>query len=191
MACPRPGGRHARNEPEPPRPAPQRTRPKPAATAKPKTETKKPAAEDRPKAGPNHTRYDHGLAEFPAFRFGTRRRRNSNEKIEYTDTIRGPKGEPLERRWTTYPAIEGYGGSTTFSLLFHLHQLWKEQAFAGQRITFGTMCSLFQRIYPEEHPNDLRYAQLRRDLDILCGYTFDCENAFWDPATKSYGHMLS
>lgn len=171
-------------EPEPDKPRPTH-RPKPVPTATP--EAKKPTPE-RALVDPNHTRYDHGLAEFPAFRFG-RRRRSVTDRIEYADTIRGVDGKPLERRWTTYPAVEGYGGSTTHTLLFHLHQLWKEQCFAGQRITFGTMRSLCHRLYPHERVNDLRYAQLRRDLDILCGYTFDCENAFWDPGTKAYGHM--
>ena len=145
-----------------------------------------PAREER---DPTHARYDHGLAEFPAFRFG-KRRRQSEELIRFTDSIAGPNGRRLERDWTVFPSAKwGYGGATTQALLFDLHQIWKDQGFHGTRIYFGTLRKLYQRQHPGKNPAPLDYGRLRRDLDILCGYEFDCANAFWDPASRSYGNM--
>jgi len=133
-------------------------------------------------------RYDHGLAEFPAFRFG-RRRRTATELIEFKDTIRGPNGRPLHRKWTVHPSRFGYGGATTQALLFDLHECWREQGFNGNRIYFGTLRKLYQRQHPGTAPSKSDYERLRRDLAILCGYVFHCDNAFWDPVTKNYGRM--
>jgi hypothetical protein len=137
----------------------------------------------------DHARYDHGLAEFPAFRFG-KRRLQSEEILRFADAISGPRGQRLERSWTVFPSAKwGYGGATTQALLFDLHQVWKEQGFHGSRIYFGTLRKLYQLQHPGKNPAPLDYARLRRDLDILCGYEFDCENAFWDPVSRSYGNM--
>ena len=140
---------------------------------------------------PADTRYDHSLAEFPAFRFG-KRRSGSDNLIRFTDTITvpGSNHERLERAWTVYPSARwGYGGATTQALLFDLHQLWKQDGFRGTRIHFGTLRHLFQSQHPGKNPSMTDYARLRRDLDILCGYEFDCVNAFWDPASRTYGNM--
>ena len=138
-------------------------------------------------------RYEHSLAEFPAFRFG-KRRRGRDDLIRFTDTITAPDSdsEPLPRTWTVYPSAKwGYGGATTQALLFDLHQIWKTQGFRGMRIYFGTLRSLYQHQHPGKNPATLDYTRLRRDLDILCGYEFDCVNAFWDPVSRTYGDMRS
>ena len=136
-------------------------------------------------------RYEHSLAEFPAFRFG-KRRRSEADFIRFTDTIAKP-GRPdqsLARTWTVYPSARwGYGGATTQALLFDLHQIWKAQGFGGTRIYFGTLRHLYQCQHPGKNPSTLDYTRLRRDLDILCGYEFDCVNAFWDPVSRTYGDM--
>ena len=140
---------------------------------------------------PAHARYDHSLAEFPAFRFG-KRRSGPGEVIRFTDTISGLSlgAERLEREWTVYPSAKwGYGGATTQALLFDLHQIWKEEGFRGTRIHFGTLRNLYQCQHPGKNPSKLDYGRLRRDLDILCGYEFDCVNAFWDPVSRTYGSM--
>jgi hypothetical protein len=147
------------------------------------------ARAEEPEDTADSTRFDHGLAEFPAFRFG-KRRRGSDELIRFADAISGPRGQRLERSWTVFPSAKwGYGGATTQALLFDLHQVWKEQGFHGSRIYFGTLRKLYQLQHPGKNPAPLDYARLRRDLDILCGYEFDCENAFWDPVSRSYGNM--
>ena len=137
-------------------------------------------------------RYDHSLAEFPAFRFGKRRGRKHGDLIHFTDTIAAPgrAGERLVRNWTVYPSAKwGYGGATTQALLFDLHQIWKTHGFRGTRIYYGTLRRLYQCQHPGKNPSTLDYRRLRRDLDILCGYEFDCVNAFWDPVSRTYGSM--
>ena len=149
-----------------------------------------PAGQGR--ASPSHARYDHSLAEFPAFRFGKRRRSGPDDLIHFTDTINAPNAAQrrLERAWTVYPSARwGYGGATTQALLFDLHQIWKTQGFRGTRIYFGTLRNLYQCQHPGKNPSTLDYTRLRRDLDILCGYEFDCVNAFWDPVSRTYGDM--
>ena len=144
------------------------------------------------RASPSHARYDHSLAEFPAFRFGKRRRSGPDDLIHFTDTINAPNAAQrrLERAWTVYPSARwGYGGATTQALLFDLHQIWKTQGFRGTRIYFGTLRNLYQCQHPGKNPSTLDYTRLRRDLDILCGYEFDCVNAFWDPMSRTYGDM--
>lgn len=170
--------RPARSTPTPPRA--KRSRPAGDGISPPP-----PSEEDRER----EARFDHGLAEFPAFRFG-KRRRTAEEILSFRDSIKAPRGGRLERTWTVYPSAKwGYGGATTQALLFDLHQVWKEQAFRGSRIYFGTLRKLYQLQHPGKNPAPLDYARLRRDLDILCGYEFDCENAFWEPASRSYGNM--
>ena len=137
-------------------------------------------------------RYDHSLAEFPAFRFGKRRGGKHGDLIYFTDTIAAPDkaGERLVREWTVYPSAKwGYGGATTQALLFDLHQIWKTNGFRGTRIYYGTLRRLYQCQHPGKNPSTLDYTRLRRDLDILCGYEFDCVNAFWDPVSRTYGNM--
>jgi len=166
---------------EGPRGRPARAQPAPAIAAP----TQPPADE----GGADHARYDHSLAEFPAFRFG-KRRRQSDDLIRFADSISGPRGQRLERSWTVFPSAKwGYGGATTQALLFDLHQIWKDQGFRGGRIYFGTLRKLYRRQHPGKNPAPLDYARLRRDLDILCGYEFDCDNAFWDPVSRTYGNM--
>ena len=148
------------------------------------------ATESGPEGPVADGRYDHSLAEFPAFRFG-KRRRSPDELIRFSDTIATSNcSEKLERNWTVYPSARwGYGGATTQATLFDLHQIWKVQGFRGTRIYFGTLRHLYQCQHPGKNPSTLDYTRLRRDLDILCGYEFDCMNAFWDPVSRTYGDM--
>ena len=148
------------------------------------------AQESGPEGSVTVGRYDHSLAEFPAFRFG-KRRRGPDDLIRFTDTVAAPNcSEKLVRSWTVYPSARwGYGGATTQATLFDLHQIWKVQGFRGTRIYFGTLRNLYQCQHPGKNPSILDYTRLRRDLDILCGYEFDCMNAFWDPVSRTYGDM--
>ena len=149
------------------------------------------AQESGPEGPVTDGRYDHSLAEFPAFRFG-KRRRGPDELIRFTDTIAAPScpEKSLARIWTVYPSARwGYGGATTQATLFDLHQIWKVQGFRGTRIYFGTLRNLYRCQHPGKNPSTLDYTRLRRDLDILCGYEFDCMNAFWDPVSRTYGDM--
>ena len=135
-------------------------------------------------------RYTGGLAEFPAFRFGKKRLSTYTEPFSYSDSIIDPKGKPLQRVWTVYPGRHGYGGAFAQGLLFDLHQLWREQGFKGNRIYFGTLRKLHMRSHSTP-PSRKDYERLRRNLRILCDYSFDCKNSFWDPVNKCYGSIYS
>ncbi len=135
-------------------------------------------------------RYDGDIAEFPMFRFFKPRltKHDTRLPLVYTDTISGKDGTPVTRQWTAYPSPFGFGGSSTHALLFDLFQLYAEQGFRGTQIQFGTLRALFQR-RGSRHPSNDDYARLRRDIKILCGYRFDCKNAFWDREKQAYVDM--
>ena len=147
------------------------------------------AKDDKQRDPPS--RYDHGLAEFPAFRFGTRRdRQRTKELIQFNDTIRSPTGERIERKWTVYPSAQhGYGGRSTHALLFDLHQVWQEDGFKGHHIHFGTLNKLYQRREPDRPASQAGYNRMRRDpehplrllvfmLGILLGTSYP--NVWWN-----------
>jgi len=134
-------------------------------------------------------RYDFDLAEFPLFSFHTTRRAaRAREPLGYTDTIAGHDGTPVSRRWTAYPGAFGVGGASTQALLYDLLQLYLEQGGRGAQIQFGTLRALFLR-RGQRNPSARDYARMRRDLDILRGYDFHCENAFWDHGRRAYVDM--
>ena len=141
-----------------------------------------------------HARHDFSLATIPLFRFGRGRPNESDMPTRFKDTITlpNPSRQRLEREWTLFPSVrEGYGRATTQALLFDLHQIWKAQGFRGTRIHFGSLRDLYQCRHPGQNPSMLDYARLRRDLGILCGYSFECMDGFWEPVTRTYGSMRS
>ena len=145
-----------------------------------------------PASAEPHARHDFSLATIPLFRFGRRRPSESDVPTRFKDTITlpNPSRQRLEREWTLFPsAREGYGGATTQALLFDLHEIWKAQGFRGTQINFGTLRHLYQYRHPGQNPSMLDYARLRRDLTILCGYSFDCMDGFWEPVTRTYGSI--
>jgi len=139
--------------------------------------------------GKEHTRYVGHLAEFPAFHFGKRLSGDKHTDIEFRDTIKGPSGEQVTRHWVTHPSRFGLGGATTQAMLFDLNQMWRRDAFQSRRIEFGSLNSLYQIRHPGKYPSKKDYDRMVRDMRILCGTSFDCENAFWDPEVKQYQNM--
>ena len=135
-----------------------------------------------------HGRWDLDLAEFPLFRFDKLGRTDDRAPLVYTDAIRGGDGQPVTRTWKTYPGPFGFGGSTTQLLLFDLLQLYAEQGAQGSQIQFGTLRSLFRR-HSDRNPSKKDYDRLRRDMDVLRGYDFQCTNAFWDRTRRAYVDM--
>lgn len=104
---------------------------------------------------PVHSAFDINLAEFP-IAYLNRGRLPKNAKkteIQYSDTIKGRDGNPIERNWTvealsTIDRKEcedrekklgreltdsekklGFGGPQTLEVIYELFQLWKEQGF--------------------------------------------------------------
>ena len=138
-------------------------------------------------------RYDFDLAEFPLFRFEKPkavRLITPGEALVYEDTIRGKDGDRVTRTWKALPGNYGWGGGTTQDLLFDLLQLYIAQGCQGQHIEFGSLRSLFVRRYGTgRNPSAKDFARLRRDLEILRGYSFQTKNAFWDTEQGCYVDM--
>ncbi len=132
-------------------------------------------------------RFDFDLAEFPLFRFWTRRA-GAGGPLVYQDVIRGKDGRPVTRVWKAYPGPLGFGGASTQALLYDLLQLYCEQGARGSQIQFGTLRHLFLR-RGRRNPSARDYARMRRDLDVLRGYDFHCTNAFWDTRRRAYVDM--
>jgi hypothetical protein len=136
-------------------------------------------------------RYEGHLAEFPWFILDKKARRpHGLEPLVYKDTISAPDGTPVNRRWETHPSTKwGFGGPSTAKVLYELLQLYVEQGSTADHIHFATLRALCQRIYPDRHPSQDDRQRLGRDLDILCDYRFDCENAFYDRKKKAYATL--
>lgn len=135
-------------------------------------------------------RYDFDLAEFPLFRFQkpTLKKHDKEKPLVYKDTIRGKNGEIVERTWQAYAGRFGFGGASTQTLLYDLLQLYVEQGLDSEYIRFGTIHALFQR-RGQSKPSKKDYDRMVRDFRVLEGYSFECENAFWNEKTKSYIDM--
>ena len=144
-------------------------------------------SEDQEKPG----RYQGHLAEFPVFILDKRRRAQAGgAALIYVDTIQSPKGELVPRRWEAWPGRLGLGGPSAAELFYELVQIYAEQGAHEDHIHFKTLHALFRRLHPNAaNPDRKDYDRLRRDLDILCGYRFVCENAFYDRERKAYVHM--
>ena len=111
-----------------------------------------------------------------------------SKPLTYSDTISGRDGKEVVREWKAFPSPYGFGGPSTQELLYDLLQLYIEQGCRGSQIQFGTLRALFQR-RGERNPSARDYTRLKRDIDILCGYRFECKNAFWDRERKAYVDM--
>lgn len=135
-------------------------------------------------------RWDFDLAEFPLFRLHKPRlnKHDTRQPLVYTDTITGKDGQPVVREWKAFPSPYGFGGASTQALLFDLLQLYVEQGARATQIQFGTLRALFQR-RGHRNPSNDDYARLRRDIKVLCGYRFECRNAFWDREKQAYVDM--
>jgi hypothetical protein len=159
-----------------------------ASPAKCPTPAEQP--EDDPAPEPDPGRYEGHLAEFPCFVLDKRRRDQfGHHPLVYTDVI-APNDEPIQGRWEAWPGRFGIGRPSAAEVFYKLVQLYVEQGASDDHIAFKTLNALFRRIHPNApNPDRKDYDRLRRDLDILCGYRFTCENAFYDRERKAYGHM--
>ena len=145
-----------------------------------------PQAKDQPL---EISHFDFDLAEFPLFRFHKNSRlRQNKEPLVHSDTITGKDGKPVHRSWKVVPGHYGFGGQSTQVLLYDLLQLYLEQGAQGAQIQFGTLRSLLLR-RGARNPSRADYDRIRRDFDILCGYYFECKNAYWDRKRQAYVDM--
>jgi hypothetical protein len=142
---------------------------------------------------PNKTeagRYELTLSEFPVFLLSKRSIKTAKGDIkaipiEYEDTITGKDGEIIKRQWKIWPdSKHGHGTASTFSTLFELFQIWKEQDYSNQHIEFGSIYNLLKR--KGMNPTKQAYDMIKRDLDCLIGIRIEAKNAFWDNEVKKY-----
>lgn len=134
------------------------------------------------------SKYELTLSEFPLFLL-----KGDNEKIDcisYDDTISGKNGVLVKREWKVYPdSKSGFGTASTLSTLFELFQLWKENRFESQTITFGSIYSLLKRKGIQQKDKKT-YVRIRRDLSCLVGMKIEAKNAFWDNERKAYVDII-
>ena len=139
--------------------------------------------EPKPDEKPIKGKYELSLSEFPV----TLLSKSKTDKpfIEYRDTIIGKNNEEVERIWRVYPDAKlGFGTASTFSSLFELFQIWKDQGFRDQTITFGSLYSFAKR--KGIIPTNTSYETLKKDLRCLVGLVIEAKNAFWDNEKRAY-----
>lgn len=128
-------------------------------------------------------KYELSLSEFPVTLLS--KTKLDKDFIEYRDTIVGKNNEVVERVWRVYPDAKwGFGASSTFSSLYELFQLWKEQGFRDKTITFGSLYSFAKR--KGIIPTNTAYNTLKKDLRCLTGLVIEAKNAFWDNEKRAY-----
>lgn len=132
------------------------------------------------------SKYELTLAEFPIFLL-SRSKEDTRKVIEYKDQITGKGGQQVDREWRVFPSASGFGTESTFSTLFELFQIWKEDNFNQQTIHFLSIYNILKRKGLDT--GNQQYKQVIRDLDCLVGITIKAKNAFWDNEVKAYVDM--
>jgi hypothetical protein len=132
------------------------------------------------------SKYELTLAEFPIFLL-SRSKDDAKKVIEYKDQITGKGGKMVDREWKVYPSAFGFGTESTFSTLFELFQIWKEDNFEHQTIRFSSVYNILKRKGMDT--GNQQYKQIIRDLECLVGITIKAKNAFWDNEVKAYVDM--
>ena len=132
------------------------------------------------------SKYELTLAEFPIFLL-SRSKEDERKVIEYKDQISGKGGKIVDREWKVYPSASGFGTESTYSTLFELFQIWKEDNFENQTINFSSVYNILKR--KDLDTGNKQYKQIIRDLDCLVGITIKAKNAFWDNEVKAYVDM--
>ncbi len=128
-------------------------------------------------------KYELSLSEFPVTLLS--KSKPDKDFIEYRDTIVGKNNEVVERIWRVYPDAKwGFGTSSTFSSLYELFQIWKDQGFRDKTITFGSLYVFAKR--KGIIPTNTSYDTLKKDLRCLTGLVIEAKNAFWDNEKRAY-----
>ncbi len=117
------------------------------------------------------------LAEFP-FALLSDRAPAGVTTLEFTDTIRGPEGEPVTRVWTVTGAEEfGLPLAGDEEIYVALMEVTREQGFQSRTIHI-TRYDLIHRLgWPEKGGS---YRRLHAGLDRLLGVTITAQRAFYD-----------
>lgn len=146
------------------------------------------------KPGNEPAKYELTLSEFPVFLLSKQSPQAMLGKgkpvpIEYQDTISDKNGGMVTRQWKIWPdGRHGHGTASTFSTMFELFQIWREQAFATQFINFGSIYNILKR--KGVSPTKQAYGLIKRDLDCLIGIRIEARNAFWDNEHRKYATII-
>jgi len=123
------------------------------------------------------------LAEFP-FALLSDRQPDEVESIQFSDTIRGKGGEPVERTWIVTGGDEfGLPVASDEQVYVALMEVTREQNYAN-RVIHITRYELVHRLgWPDKGGS---YHRLKAALDRLLGVTITAKQAFWDKSRQSY-----
>jgi len=123
------------------------------------------------------------LAEFP-FALLSDRQPDGVESIQFSDTIRGKDGKPVERTWIVTGADEfGLPVASDEQVYVALMEVTREQDYAN-RVIHLTRYDLLHRLgWPDKGGS---YRRLKAALDRLLGVTITAQQAFWDKSRQSY-----
>jgi len=159
---------------------------------------------------PVNSAFDINIAEFPIayLNRGKLPKNASKSEIQYSDTIKGRDGKPVQRNWTVeaHSTIDrkesellkkklgrelvddekkvGFGGPQTLEVVYELFQLWKEQDFKDPKIHIGTYYHFLKRLGWCTGKSD--YQLLKKTLKCIHGIHIKAENALYLPALDRY-----
>ena len=145
--------------------------------------------------------FDLNFAEFPIAHLTKRLPKGvSKTEIKYTDSITGPTGNKVERKWTIRSnamqdvfdehgkkigeKLIGIGGPTSLRVFYEIMQIWKEQGIKENKIHIGTYFGLLKRLGWGIGGKD--YCQLDDDLKSIFDLSITAENAYFDKEQNRY-----
>lgn len=123
------------------------------------------------------------LTDFPFALLGDRPPK-AVASLEFSDTIRGEGGKPIQRKWQVgAPLPLGLPLAFEEDLYVVLMQLTCDQGFEGRTIQFSRYDLLRRMGLPDTVQY---YARLAEAFRRLQGVQVTATNAFWEPQTHSY-----
>ncbi len=129
------------------------------------------------------SRDEMNLAEFPLAALSTRVDQ-SVKTLEFTDTIKLPGGEVIERKWIITGADKfGLPTSTDDDVVLGLIRLTMDQGFRDRKVYF-TRYELLKALRWSTEGRS--YTRLIKSLDRLSGVRLRSTNSFYDNTTKTY-----
>ncbi len=123
------------------------------------------------------------LAEFP-FALLSDRQPDGLNTLEFSDSIRGKDGQPVERSWVVTGGEDfGLPVASDEQVYVALMEITRSQGYAT-RVIHLTRYELIKRLgWPDKGGS---YTRLKAALDRLLGVTITAQQAFWDKAQQSY-----
>jgi len=131
----------------------------------------------------NSSRDEMNLAEFPLAVLSTRANKNI-KTLEFTDKVRNPKGQLVERKWIITGADKfGLPTCTDDDVVLGLIKTSMNHGFKDRKIYFSRYELLKTLQWSTEGRS---YKRLIKSLDRLSGVRIRSSNSFYDNSSKSY-----